>query len=92
MRDHRRWIQRLEICGLDEVTLTVYTTEDQVGKVKRGDSATVDSFFGENFTVQIIYISNKAEFTSRNIQPTNSCSTTVYAAEIRPSNPDHKHS
>lgn len=81
-----------EIGSLDEVTLTVYVIEDQIGKVKIGDEAnvTVDSFSGETFTGDVVYVADKAEFTPRNIQTSESRSTTVYAVEIRLNNADHK--
>jgi multidrug resistance efflux pump len=76
---------------LDEVKLTVYVTEDQFGKIKLGDpaSVTVDSFPDKAFTGEVVYISDEAEFTPRNIQTAESRSTTVYAVEIRLPNPDH---
>ena len=74
-----------EIGNLDEVTLTVYVTEDQFGKINLGDKArvTVDSFPGETFMGEVIYISDQAEYTPRNIQTVESRSTTVYAVEIQ---------
>lgn len=41
-------------------------------------------------TGEVVYISDEAEFTPRNIQTTESRSTTIYAVEIRLSNADHK--
>jgi multidrug resistance efflux pump len=81
-----------EIGPLDEVKLTVYVTEDQFGKIQIGDKAdvVVDSFPGETFTGEVVYISDEAEFTPRNVQTVESRSTTVYAVEIQLSNPDHK--
>lgn len=80
-----------EVGPLDEVKLTVYVTEDQFGKIKLGDpaSVTVDSFPDKAFTGEVVYISDEAEFTPRNIQTAESRSTTVYAVEIRLPNPDH---
>ncbi|MCL4560624.1 MAG: efflux RND transporter periplasmic adaptor subunit [Chloroflexi bacterium] len=81
----------LEIGSLDTVTLTVYVPEDQYGKVQLGQSVTVtvDSFPGRTFSGTVDYISNQAEFTPRNVQTVESRSTTVYAVDIKLSNPDH---
>jgi HlyD family secretion protein len=81
-----------EVGALDNLKLTVYVTEDQFGKVKLGDQATVtvDSYSGETFKGKVVYISNEAEFTPRNIQTVESRSTTVYAVEISLPNPELK--
>ena len=81
-----------EVGALDQVKLTVYVTEDQFGKVKLGDAASVkvDSFPNDTFDGKVVYIANEAEYTPRNVQTAESRSSTVYAVEIQLPNPDLK--
>ncbi len=82
----------LVIGQLREVNLTVYVPEDQYGRVKLGDevSVTVDTFPGEAFASTVVRISDKAEFTPRNVQTVEGRRSTVYAIELRVPNPDLK--
>jgi multidrug resistance efflux pump len=81
----------VEIGSLDKVTLTVYVPEDQYGRIKLGQKATIkiDSYPGKTFEGTVEYISDQAEFTPRNVQTVESRSTTVYAIKIGIPNPDH---
>ncbi len=74
---------------LEEVTLTVYVPEDRYGQVSIGQrvSVTVDSFPGKIYPGEVVYISDEAEFTPRNVQTTDSRKTTVYAVKISLENP-----
>jgi multidrug resistance efflux pump len=80
----------LTIGQLQEVNLTVYIPETEYGKVKLGDqvSITVDSFPGETFIGNVVYISDQAEFTPRNVQTIEGRKTTVYAVKLSVPNPD----
>jgi HlyD family secretion protein len=80
----------VEIGNLEKVTLTVYIPEDQYGKIYLGQTVnvSVDSFPGKVFEGNVTYISDQAEFTPRNVQTTESRSTTVYAIEISLDNPE----
>ena len=80
----------LIIGQLQEVNLTVFIPETEYGQVKLGDqvSITVDSFPGETFSGTVVYISDQAEFTPRNVQTVEGRKTTVYAVKIKVSNPD----
>ena len=82
----------LVIANLDEVELTVYIPEDQYGQVQLGQATqiTVDSFPGEAFQGEVIYISDKAEFTPRNVQTEEGRRSTVYAIKILIPNADGK--
>lgn len=82
----------LEVGSLDVVTLTVYIPEDLYGEIALGQQAKikVDSFPGRQFTGQVTYISDQAEFTPRNVQTVESRSTTVYAVDISINNPQHE--
>ncbi|RLC79735.1 MAG: hypothetical protein DRI61_07245 [Chloroflexi bacterium] len=82
----------LKIANLDEVTLTVYVPEPDLGKVHLGQkvSVTVDSFPGEVFEGQVAYISSKAEFTPKNIQTKEERVNLVFAVKVKLPNPEHK--
>ncbi|CAG1015920.1 partial hypothetical protein, partial [Anaerolineales bacterium] len=60
----------ITIGQLQEVELVVYIPETVYGNVNLGDqvSIVVDSVPGETFTGSVTYISDKAEFTPRNVQ------------------------
>ena len=77
---------------LAEVELVVYIPETEYGKVNLGDqvSISVDSFPGETFAGSVVYISNKAEFTPRNVQTIEGRRATVYGIKISVPNPDLK--
>lgn len=82
----------MEIGNLQEVELVVYISETEYGKVQLGDkvSITADSFPGETFTGSVVYISDQAEFTPRNVQTTDGRQATVYAVKLSVPNQDLK--
>jgi HlyD family secretion protein len=82
----------LTIGKLDRLKVTVYIPEDRYGEIKLGDPATlsVDSFPGQTFTATVTRISDKAEFTPRNVQTQEGRQTTVYAVELAIDNADGK--
>jgi len=82
----------LVISQLDEVTLTVYVPELQLGMVKLGQTASVsvDSYPNQTFSGKVIYISPQAQFTPKNIQIKEERTKTVYAVKIKLANPDQK--
>lgn len=75
-----------------DLTITVYVPEDRYGRLRIGQSATLtaDSFPGETFAARIIYISDQAEFTPRNVQTVQGRSSTVYAVRLRIEDPQGK--
>jgi multidrug resistance efflux pump len=75
----------MTIGQLDDLTITVYVPEDRYGQINLGDQAevTVDSFPGEVFPAEVIYIADQAEFTPRNVQTAEGRRTTVFAVELR---------
>jgi multidrug resistance efflux pump len=77
-------ISALVIDRLDQLTVTVYFPEDRYGQIKLGDVAeiTVDSYPGETFEAEVIRISDRAEYTPRNVQTAEDRVTTVYAIEL----------
>jgi len=79
------------LADLDQVELTVYVPESDLGQVQVGQTATVmvDSFPGREFQGQVVYISPRAEFTPRNIQTREERASQVFAVKIELPNPDH---
>jgi multidrug resistance efflux pump len=82
----------LSLGNLDAVELTIYVPEPQVGRVQLDQTAavSVDSFPGETFAGRVVWISDEAEFTPKNIQTTEERINTVFAVKISTPNPDHK--
>jgi HlyD family secretion protein len=82
----------LTLGRLDELTITVYVPETRIGEVSLGQSAdvTVDSFSGETFSATVIHISDRAEFTPRNVQTVDGRKNTVFAVKLRLDNLDAK--
>ena len=74
----------MTLARLDELTITVYISEDRYGEIILGQHAevTVDSFPGEIFDGVVIYIADQAEFTPRNVQTAEGRRTTVFAIKL----------
>jgi membrane fusion protein YbhG len=72
------------VASLDALTLTIYVPEDRYGQISLGQTipVTIDSFPGETFNGKVIFISDQAEFTPRNVQTKDSRQTTVYAVKL----------
>jgi multidrug resistance efflux pump len=81
----------LTIANLDEVTLTIYVPEDELGRVYLGQvvEVGVDSFPGQVFTGTVSYISQQAEFTPKNVQTEKERVNMVFAVKVRLPNPEH---
>jgi multidrug resistance efflux pump len=79
------------LANLDEVRLTIYVPESDVGKVRVGQRAlvTVDSFPDREFEGRVTYVSSQAEFTPKSVQTEKSRVYTVFAVRITVPNPDH---
>jgi len=79
----------MTIASLDELKLTVYVSEENYGQVRIGQSVEiqVDSFPGEKFQGDVVYIADQAEFTPRNVQTVEGRKTTVFAIKILVDNP-----
>ena len=82
----------LSLANLDAVDLTIYVPETEVGQVALDQqvAVTVDSFPGQTFMGHVIFISDQAEFTPKNIQTKEERVNTVFAVKVRIPNPDHK--
>lgn len=74
----------LTLGRLDDLTITVYVSEDRYGSLRLGQTArvTVDSFPGEEFTARVARIADQAEFTPRNVQTQEGRRTTVFALDL----------
>jgi len=75
---------------LENLNITVYVPEDLYGAIKLGQQAkvSVDSFPGRVFSATITNISDKAEYTPRNVQTVEGRKTTVFAVRLSLTNPD----
>jgi HlyD family secretion protein len=82
----------VNLAKLDLVNLTVYVPEDVYGRIPVGQKVTisVDSYPGETFYGEVIYISDEAEFTPRNVQTVEGRKATVYGVKIEILNKEHK--
>jgi HlyD family secretion protein len=80
----------LTLTILQEVYLTIYIPEAQLGKVKLQQKAEIkiDSHPNQIFPGQVIYISPSAEFTPKNIQTKEDRVKSVFAVKIALSNPE----
>jgi len=82
----------MTIANLDEVTLTIYIPEDEIGKVKVGQTVevSVDSFPGKVFEGRVSYIASQAEFTPKNVQTKKERVNMVFAVKVKIPNPEHE--
>lgn len=82
----------LTLGDLKSVDLTLYVPEPDLGQVylEQPVKVSVDSFPGEVFPGQVVWISDKAEFTPKNVQTKDERMTTVFAVKVRIPNPDYK--
>jgi HlyD family secretion protein len=80
----------LTIADLDQVTLTVYVPENQIGLVKVGQETRVkvDSYPERMFDAKVVHIASQAEFTPKNVQTKEERVSTVFAVKIEIPNPD----
>ena len=81
----------LTVANLDEVKLTVYIPEDELGRVYLGQrvEVQVDSFPERAFTGTVSYISQQAEFTPSNVQTEEERVKMVFGVRVRLPNPGH---
>lgn len=74
----------MTIGDLSNLTVTVYLPEDRYGQVNLSDLAelSIDSYPEKTFQAQVIYISDQAEYTPRNVQTQEERQNTVYAVKL----------
>jgi HlyD family secretion protein len=84
--------QVYEIGDLSGAECNIYIPESRYGKIFLGQEATitVDSYPGEQFKGKVTKISDKAEFTPKNIQTKEDRVTTVYKITISIDNKEMK--
>lgn len=81
----------LTLADLDQVTLTVYVPENEIGLVKVGQAVrvVVDSYPERTFDGEVVHIASRAEFTPKNVQTKEERVSTVFAVKIEIPNADH---
>ena len=79
-----------KISDLSKVELVIYVSEEDLGKVKLGQTAEVstDAYKDKTYEGKVIYISPEAEFTPKNIQTKDERTKLVFAVKIEIPNPD----
>ncbi|MCP4424136.1 MAG: HlyD family efflux transporter periplasmic adaptor subunit [Chloroflexi bacterium] len=78
------------VSNLDEVTLTVYVPEAELGKVSLGQSVEVAvDAYEDVFTGEVSHIASQAEFTPKNVQTQEERVHMVFAVKVRLANPEH---
>jgi multidrug resistance efflux pump len=82
----------MNLGDLDQVTLTVFIPETQIGRVLVGQTARVevDAYAGEVFEGAVTFIAPEAEFTPKNVQTEEERVNLVFAVKITLDNPDHR--
>jgi HlyD family secretion protein len=79
----------ITVSRVDEVWLSVYVPEPQLGRVKLGQTASVKVDGIESmFTGKITFVSPEAEFTPRNAQTPDERAKLVFRVKITLSNPN----
>lgn len=73
------------LANLDDLWLRVYVPEARLDAVRLGMTVqvTVDAYPGKLFRAEVVQISDKAEFTPRNVQTKEERATTVYAVKLQ---------
>ncbi len=80
----------LTVSDISQLTLVVYVSAQQIGRVQVGQEAqvTVDSFPGRTFIGYVSRIGDQAEFTPRNVATKEERQNTFYAVYLNLPNPD----
>ncbi len=81
-----------KVSDLRTVDLKIYVSEEELGRVKLGQTAdiSVDAYPNKTYPGKIIYISPEAEFTPKNIQTKDERTKLVFAVKIRVDNPKYE--
>jgi len=78
-----------KISRLDTLWVKVYLPTADFAEIKVGDKATVDTEAGgKKYLGEVVWTSEEAEFTPKNIQTRKSRTNLVYAAKVRVANSD----
>ncbi len=81
----------LKIVDTNRLTLTVFVSEERLGRIRAGQNArvSVDSFPGRTFKGSVTFISPQAEFTPKNVQTVEGRASQVFAVKIRLDNSEN---
>jgi multidrug efflux pump subunit AcrA (membrane-fusion protein) len=81
----------LQLADLDQVHLTIFVPGGELGRFSIGQpiKVRVDAFPDRAFSGSIVFISDTAEFTPRNVRTPDERVKLVYAVKIKIENPDH---
>jgi HlyD family secretion protein len=78
-----------KISRLDSLWVKVYLPAGQFANIKLGDSATVNTESGgKKYVGRVVWTSDEAEFTPKNVQTEESRANLVYAVKVRMANSD----
>ncbi len=80
----------VKLADLSEVWLKIYIPEQDLGRVKVGQKAsvTIDSFPGRVFEGRVTWISSVAEFTPKNVQTEEARVRMVFGVKVAIPNPE----
>jgi len=80
------------MADLTNLEMMVYVPENRYGRIKLGDEAdiSVDSYPGAKFSGKVVYISDQAEFTPKNIQTKEERVAQVFGIKLAIPNPEMK--
>ena len=80
----------MTVSNLDEVRLTIYVPETELGRVYLGQEVEVrvDAYPDRAFEGTVSYIAQEAEFTPRNVQTEEERVNMVFAVKVRLANPE----
>lgn len=80
-----------KVTNLDEVFVKIYVGANNLGKIHLGQKVEIkaDAYPDKTFEGEIVFISNEAEFTPKNIQTKDERMKLVYAVKIRIQNKNH---
>jgi HlyD family secretion protein len=75
----------LTVMDPDDRWVRIYVREDRIGQVQLGQEASItsDTYGDRTYRGEVIFISNEAEFTPRNVQTTEERVKLVYAVKVR---------
>lgn len=81
-----------DVTDLNDIWLTAYVSETQMGRVKLGQRAEVrtDTFPGRVYEGRVSYLSNEAEFTPKQIQTPEERVKLVYRIKVKVENTRHE--
>ncbi len=70
--------------------MVIYVSEEELGKVKLGQTAEVssDTYPNKKYEGKVVYISPEAEFTPKNIQTKDERTKLVFAVKLEVKNPN----